>query len=53
VIAGWTEALQLMKEGAVWELYIPADLAYGARGAGGKIGPHATLVFTVELIRVH
>jgi FKBP-type peptidyl-prolyl cis-trans isomerase FklB len=53
VIAGWTEALQLMKEGSVWELFIPADLAYGARGAGGKIGPHATLVFTVELIRVH
>ncbi|NBW82031.1 FKBP-type peptidyl-prolyl cis-trans isomerase [bacterium] len=53
VIAGWTEALQLMKEGSVWELFIPANLAYGARGAGGKIGPHATLVFTVELIQVH
>ncbi|NBO38217.1 FKBP-type peptidyl-prolyl cis-trans isomerase [bacterium] len=53
VIAGWTEALQLMKEGAVWELFIPANLAYGARGAGGKIGPNATLVFTVELISVH
>lgn len=53
VIAGWTEALQLMKEGAVWELFIPSNLAYGARGAGGKIGPHATLVFTVELISVH
>lgn len=53
VIAGWTEALQLMKEGAVWELFIPAELAYGARGAGGKIGPHATLVFTVELLNVH
>ncbi|MFZ9521777.1 MAG: FKBP-type peptidyl-prolyl cis-trans isomerase, partial [Silvanigrellaceae bacterium] len=53
VISGWTEALQLMKEGSVWELFIPANLAYGARGAGGKIGPHATLVFTVELIRVH
>jgi FKBP-type peptidyl-prolyl cis-trans isomerase FklB len=53
VIAGWTEALQLMKEGAVWELFIPSNLAYGARGAGGKIGPNATLVFTVELISVH
>jgi FKBP-type peptidyl-prolyl cis-trans isomerase FklB len=53
VIAGWTEALQLMKEGAVWELFIPSDLAYGARGAGGKIGPNATLVFTVELLSVH
>lgn len=53
VIAGWTEALQLMKEGAVWELFIPASLAYGARGAGAKIGPNATLVFTVELLKVH
>jgi FKBP-type peptidyl-prolyl cis-trans isomerase FklB len=53
VIAGWTEALQLMKEGSVWELFIPANLAYGARGAGGKIGPNATLVFTVELLNVH
>ncbi|MEY3902298.1 MAG: hypothetical protein RL189_1604 [Pseudomonadota bacterium] len=53
VIAGWTEALQLMKEGAVWELFIPANLAYGTRGAGGKIGPNATLIFTVELLNVH
>lgn len=53
VIAGWTEALQMMKEGAIWELFIPANLAYGSRGAGGKIGPNATLVFTVELINVH
>jgi FKBP-type peptidyl-prolyl cis-trans isomerase FklB len=53
VIAGWTEALQLMKEGSVWELFIPSELAYGARGAGGAIGPHATLIFTVELLRVH
>jgi len=53
VIAGWTEALQLMKEGSVWELFIPANLAYGARGAGGKIGPNATLVFQVELLKVH
>lgn len=53
VIAGWTEALQLMREGSVWELFIPSNLAYGARGAGGKIGPNATLCFTVELINVH
>ena len=52
VIAGWTEALQLMKEGDVWELTIPSALAYGTQGAGGVIGPNATLVFKVELIKV-
>jgi FKBP-type peptidyl-prolyl cis-trans isomerase FklB len=52
VIAGWTEALQLMKEGATWELTIPAALAYGTRGAGGVIPPNATLVFDVELLKV-
>ncbi|MER2998265.1 FKBP-type peptidyl-prolyl cis-trans isomerase [Pontibacter populi] len=53
VIAGWTEALQLMKEGAKWRLYIPSALAYGSQGAGDVIGPNTTLIFDVELISVH
>jgi FKBP-type peptidyl-prolyl cis-trans isomerase FklB len=52
VIAGWTEALQLMKEGSKWMLYIPSTLAYGERGAGPVIGPNSTLVFEVELLSI-
>ena len=52
VIAGWTEALQLMSAGSTWELYIPSDLAYGARGVPGVIPSNAVLVFKVELIDV-
>lgn len=52
VIAGWTEALQLMSEGSVWELYIPYQLAYGETGAQGAIPPCAALVFKVELLQV-
>ena len=50
VIAGWTEALQLMPVGATWKLYIPPELAYGAGGAGNVIGPNAALTFEVELL---
>lgn len=53
VIPGWTQALQLMAEGAKWQVFIPSDLAYGERGAGAKIGPNATLVFDIELIKVN
>lgn len=53
VIKGWTEALQLMKEGDKWMLYIPSEIAYGKRGAGGAIGPDAVLVFEVELLEVN
>ena len=53
VIPGWTEGLQLMKEGAKYTFFIPSDLAYGPRGSGQQIGPDATLIFDVELIKVN
>lgn len=52
VIAGWVEALQMMKAGSQWRLFIPGNLAYGANGAGNIIGPNATLIFDVELLKV-
>lgn len=52
VIKGWSEALQLMPVGSKWKIYIPADLAYGERGAGDDIGPNAALVFEVELLEI-
>lgn len=53
VIPGWVEALQLMKEGGKWELYIPSELAYGPGGTSGAIGPNATLIFEVELLAIN
>ena len=52
VIQGWIEALQLMTVGAKWRLFIPSNLAYGIEGAGGLIGPNATLIFDVELLEI-
>jgi FKBP-type peptidyl-prolyl cis-trans isomerase len=52
VISGWTEGVQLMKEGAKYRFFIPSELAYGTQGAGRAIGPNATLIFDVELIKI-
>ncbi|WP_343333928.1 FKBP-type peptidyl-prolyl cis-trans isomerase [Draconibacterium aestuarii] len=52
VIPGWTEALQLMPVGSKWKVYLPSDIAYGERGAGGEIGPNSALIFEVELLEI-
>ena len=52
MIPGWTEALQLMEEGAKWQLFIPSNLAYDEKGAGRDIGPNATLIFEIELVSI-
>jgi len=52
VIKGWQEALPLMKEGSKWQVYIPPELAYGARGAGNIIGPNEALIFDIELLSI-
>jgi len=53
VIKGWTEALQLMREGAKWKIYVPSDLAYGDHGAGDAIPAGATLIFEIELLKIN
>jgi FKBP-type peptidyl-prolyl cis-trans isomerase FklB len=52
VVAGWTEALQLMKVGSKYRLFIPSELAYGQRGRGPTIGPNAVLIFELELLEI-
>lgn len=52
VIKGWQEALQLMPAGSSWQIVVPSELGYGERGAGGVIGPHATLLFDIELLEI-
>ena len=53
VIPGWTQALQMMKQGATWQIFVPSNLAYGDRGVGGPIGPNQTLIFKIHLISVN
>jgi FKBP-type peptidyl-prolyl cis-trans isomerase FklB len=52
LIKGWTEALQLMPVGSIWEIYVPSDLAYGEKGSGSVIPPHSTLIFELELVSI-
>ena len=52
VIRGWQEALQLMPVGSKWQIYVPSNLAYGERGAGGSIKPNSTLIFDIELLEI-
>ena len=52
VIPGWTEVVQLMPVGSKWKVYIPSQLAYGERGAGGNIGPNSALIFEIELLEI-
>ncbi len=52
VIPGWTEALQMMPTGSKWKIYLPSNIAYGERGAGGDIGPNSVLTFEVELLEI-
>jgi FKBP-type peptidyl-prolyl cis-trans isomerase FklB len=52
VIAGWTEALQMMPVGSKWQLFVPPDMAYGARGPNPLIGSNAVLIFEVELLSI-
>ena len=52
VIPGWVEALQMMKPGAEWRIFVPSELAYGPNGAGGIIGPNMTLIFDIRLIKI-
>ena len=52
VIPGWTEALQLMPVGSKYKVFLPSEIAYGERGAGGQIGPNATLIFEIELLSI-
>ena len=52
VIPGWTEVVQLMPVGSKWKVYIPYQLAYGERGAGGNIGPYSALIFEIELLEI-
>ena len=52
VIKGWKEALQLMPVGSKWQLFVPSQLAYGARAAGKQFGPNSTLIFEIELVSI-